>query len=89
MSARLQGSAADIIGRAMIHTGDAVAGHKLAAHMLLQVHDELVFEVPDAEVGKTLPLVKKVMKDAPQQAAPVSAPLQVEAHAANNWREAH
>ena len=65
VNARLQGSAADIIRRAMIRMEDALAKKKLSAQMLLQVHDELVFEVPDAEVERTLPVVKAVMEDAP------------------------
>ena len=65
INARLQGSAADIIRRAMIRMEDALAKQKLAAQMLLQVHDELVFEVPDAEVERSLPVIKKVMEDAP------------------------
>jgi DNA polymerase I len=89
INARLQGSAADIIRRAMIRMDDALAKKKLAAQMLLQVHDELVFEVPDAEVEKTLPVVKKVMEDAPHPAVSLSVPLQVEAHAADNWDAAH
>src|SRR6185295_2121582 len=59
INARLQGSAADIIRRAMVRMDDALAKKKLKAQMLLQVHDELVFEVPDNEVEKTLPVVKK------------------------------
>jgi DNA polymerase I len=89
VNATLQGSAADIIRRAMIRMDDALAKHKLAAQMLLQVHDELVFEVPDAEVEKTLPVVTKVMVDAPHPAVSLSLPLQVEAHAADNWDAAH
>ena len=89
INARLQGTAADIIRRAMIRMDDALAKHKLGAQMLLQVHDELVFEVPDAEVEKTLPVVKKVMEDAPLPALSLSVPLQVEAHAADNWDAAH
>jgi DNA polymerase I len=89
VNARLQGSAADIIRRAMIRMDEALAKHKLAAQMLLQVHDELVFEVPDAEVEKTLPVVKKVMEDAPLPAVSLSVPLLVEAHAADNWDAAH
>ncbi len=89
VNARLQGSAADIIRRAMIRMEDALAKHKLTAQMLLQVHDELVFEVPDAEVEKTLPVVKQVMEDAPLPAVSLSVPLQVEAHAADNWDAAH
>ncbi len=89
INARLQGTAADIIRRAMIRMDEALAKHKLGAQMLLQVHDELVFEVPDAEVEKTLPVVKKVMEDAPLPALSLSVPLQVEAHAADNWDAAH
>jgi DNA polymerase I len=89
VNARLQGSAADIIRRAMIRMEDALTKHKLAVQMLLQVHDELVFEVPDAEVEKSLPVIKKVMEDAPLPAVSLSVPLQVEAHAADNWDAAH
>jgi DNA polymerase I len=89
INARLQGSAADIIRRAMIRMDEALAKNKLNAQMLLQVHDELVFEVPDAEVEKTLPVVKKIMEDAPHPAVSLSVPLQVEAHAADNWDAAH
>src|SRR5690606_2426610 len=89
INARLQGTAADIIRRAMIRMEDALAAAKLNARMLLQVHDELVFEVPDAEVAKTLPLVAKVMTDAPLPAVSLSVPLHVDAKAADNWEEAH
>jgi DNA polymerase-1 len=89
INARLQGSAADIIRRAMVRMEEALARQKLSAQMLLQVHDELVFEVPDAEVEKTLPVVKKIMEDAPLPALSLSVPLQVEAHAADNWDAAH
>jgi DNA polymerase-1 len=89
VNARLQGSAADIIRRAMIRMEGALASNKLSAQMLLQVHDELVFEVPDAEVEKSLPVIKKVMEDAPLPAVLLSVPLQVEAHAADNWDAAH
>jgi DNA polymerase-1 len=89
INARLQGTAADIIRRAMIRMEDALAKAKLNARMLLQVHDELVFEVPDAEVAKTLPLVAKVMTDAPLPAVSLSVPLHVDAKAADNWEEAH
>ena len=89
VNATLQGSAADIIRRAMIRMDGALAAKKLSAQMLLQVHDELVFEVPDAEVDKTLPVVTKVMIDAPLPAVSLSVPLHVEAHAADNWDAAH
>ena len=89
INARLQGSAADIIRRAMIRMEDALAEKKLSAQMLLQVHDELIFEVPEKEVAATLPVVQHVMQDAPFPAVLLSVPLQVDARAANNWDEAH
>jgi DNA polymerase-1 len=89
INARLQGSAADIIRRAMIRMEDALAAKKLSAQMLLQVHDELIFEVPEKEVAATLPVVQHVMQDAPFPAVLLSLPLQVDARAANNWDEAH
>jgi DNA polymerase-1 len=89
INARLQGTAADIIRRAMIRMEGALAEKKLSAQMLLQVHDELIFEVPDEEVAATLPVVQHVMQDAPFPAVLLSLPLQVDARAANNWDEAH
>jgi DNA polymerase-1 len=89
INARLQGSAADIIRRAMIRMEEALTEKKLSAQMLLQVHDELIFEVPDDEVAATLPVVQHVMQDAPFPAVLLSLPLQVDARAANNWDEAH
>jgi DNA polymerase-1 len=89
INARLQGTAADIIRRAMVRMDAALATKKLNAQMLLQVHDELVFEVPDDEVDKTLPVVKKVMEEAPMPALSLTVPLAVDAHAADNWEEAH
>ncbi len=89
INARLQGTAADIIRRAMVRMDGVLAKQRLGARMLLQVHDELVFEVPDDEVAKTLPVVQKVMEEAPMPALSLSVPLAVEAHAADNWEEAH
>ncbi len=89
INARLQGTAADIIRRAMIRMEDALAQAKLNARMLLQVHDELVFEVPETEVADTLPLVTRVMTDAPLPAVSLTVPLHVDAKAADNWEEAH
>ncbi len=89
INARLQGSAADIIRRAMIRIEPELAKARLGAQMLLQVHDELIFEVPEGEVEKTLPVVKRVMEDAPHPAVALHVPLQVEARAADNWDEAH
>jgi DNA polymerase I len=89
INARLQGSAADIIRRAMIRIEPELEKAKLKAQMLLQVHDELIFEVPEGEVAKTLPVVKRVMEKAPEPALMLHVPLQVEARAADNWDEAH
>jgi DNA polymerase I len=89
INARLQGTAADIIRRAMTRVEDALAEKKLSAQMLLQVHDELIFEVPDGEVAATLPVVQHVMQDAPFPAVLLSVPLHVDARAATNWDEAH
>ncbi|MET4091740.1 DNA polymerase I [Bradyrhizobium sp. S3.5.5] len=89
INARLQGTAADIIRRAMTRMEDALVQKKLSAQMLLQVHDELIFEVPDAEVEATLPVVQHVMQDAPFLAVNLSVPLHVDARAAKNWDEAH
>jgi DNA polymerase I len=89
INARLQGSAADIIRRAMIRIEPALAKDQLNAKMLLQVHDELIFEVPDNEVERTLPVIKSVMQSAPHPAVSLHVPLQVDARAAANWDEAH
>src|SRR3569623_1857574 len=89
INARLQGTAADIIRRAMIRMENALVEKKLAARMLLQVHDELVFEVPDSEVDKTIPVIREVMENAAFPAARLSVPLHVDARAAHNWDEAH
>jgi DNA polymerase-1 len=85
INAPLQGAAADIIKRAMNRVPRALASAKLNAAMLLQVHDELLFEVPDAEVEATVAAVREVMEGAAQ----LSVPLDVEAGIAGNWSEAH
>src|SRR5580704_8392546 len=89
INAPLQGSAADIIRRAMVRMDDALMKAGLSARMLLTVHDELVFEAPDDEVEATLPVVAKVMVQAPEPAVKLHVPLRVDAHAAQNWEEAH
>src|SRR4051812_40309036 len=86
---RLQSPAGDILLRAMTRVEGALAEKRLSAQMLLQVHDELIFEVPDAEVEATLPVVQHVMQDAPFPAVLLSVPLHVDARAATNWDEAH
>lgn len=89
INAPIQGSAADIIRRAMVKMEPVLDKAKLSAQMLLQVHDELIFEVPEAEVDATIKLVCEVMENAPMPALDLSVPLQVDARAADNWDEAH
>ena len=85
INAPLQGAAADIIKRAMIRINPALNQAGLGARMLLQVHDELIFEVPEKELDDTASLVKKVMEDA----AHLDVPLVVETGFGPNWDEAH
>ncbi|WP_186387826.1 DNA polymerase I [Stappia sp. TSB10P1A] len=89
INAPIQGSAADILRRAMVRMDDRLSASKLAARMLLQVHDELIFEVPEAEVDATIALVRQVMETAAEPAVTLSVPLHVDARAADNWDEAH
>ncbi len=89
INAPIQGTAADIIRRAMIRMEDALHAAKLKAGMLLQVHDELIFEVPEDEIEATIKVVTRVMVDAPHPAVQLTVPLQVDARAASNWDEAH
>ncbi len=89
INAPIQGAAADIIRRAMIRMPDALKDAGLAACMLLQVHDELIFECVDAEAEKTTEIVKRVMVAAPEPVVKLSIPLQVDARAAQNWEAAH
>ncbi len=89
INAPIQGSAADIIRRAMIRMDQALEAENLSARMLLQVHDELVFETPEEEVERTLPVIRRVMNEAPLPAVKLRVPLVVDARAAGNWEEAH
>jgi len=89
INAPLQGAAADIIRRAMARMPDALREAGLSSRMLLQVHDELVFEASEAEAEATISVAKRVMEGAPFPAVQISVPLVVEARAAKNWDEAH
>ena len=89
INAPLQGSAADIIKRAMARVPPALAKAGLKARMLLQVHDELVFEVPTKETNEVASLVKEVMEGAVGPSHAISVPLVVETGSAQNWEEAH
>jgi DNA polymerase-1 len=89
INAPLQGSAADIIKRAMARLPAALAAAGLKARMLLQVHDELLFETPDDEIAATARLVKEVMEGACAPRLELSVPLVVETGWAESWDEAH
>ncbi len=89
INAPLQGAAADIIRRAMVRLPPALEKAKLKSRMLLQVHDELVFEAPKDEADALCKLAKDVMEAAPMPAASLSVPLTVEAKAGATWGAAH
>ena len=85
VNAPIQGSAADIIKIAMVRIAQRLEKEKLATRMLLQVHDELLFDVPKPELEVVTPLIREEM----QQAYKLSVPLIVEIGTGNNWLEAH
>ena len=87
INAPIQGTAADVIRRAMIRMPAAIAG--MPAKMLLQVHDELIFEVEDGAVAEVIAVVKAVMEGAAAPAVHLSVPLTVEGGSGANWAEAH
>jgi DNA polymerase I len=85
MNTPVQGSAADLIKKAMIDLHRELAERKLGARLILQIHDELLLEVPVAEAGQVRALVKDVMEGALQ----LEVPLVVEANIGRNWAEVH
>ncbi len=85
VNAPIQGSAADIIKIAMIRIYDLLQAQQLQTHMLLQVHDELVFDVPKTELEIVKPLIKEAMESAFTLAVPLVADLGI----GNNWLDAH
>ncbi len=89
INAPIQGTAADIIKRAMIRVPPALERAKLRAKMLLQVHDELLFEVPDDQLDETAALVKEVMEGAAAPVVNLSVPLVAEVGKGASWAEAH
>jgi DNA polymerase-1 len=89
INAPLQGGAADIIKRAMVRIPAALAKAGLKARMLLQVHDELLFEAPPKERAKTSEVVKAVMESADRPILELSVPLVVEVGHGHSWAEAH
>jgi DNA polymerase-1 len=89
INAPIQGAAADIMRRAMIRMPAALRDAGLTARMLLQVHDELVFEAPEAEADGVIAVARRIMERAAEPAVTISVPLVVEARAATNWDDAH
>jgi len=87
INAPIQGSAADIIRRAMVHMPAAIEG--MPAKMLLQVHDELIFEVDKDAVDDVTKVARDVMEGAPMPAVKLDVPLIVDAGVGANWAEAH
>ena len=81
----MQGTAADLIKLAMIAVHRWIEGHGLATKLIMQVHDELVLEVPEAELGRVKPQVEKLMTGV----ASLDVPLVVEAGVGENWEKAH
>ncbi|MCJ8236867.1 DNA polymerase I [Peteryoungia algae] len=91
INAPIQGSAADVIRRAMIQIEPALAAAGLSerCRMLLQVHDELIFEVENEAVDTAMPVIVDIMENAAMPAVSMRVPLKVDARAAQNWDEAH
>ena len=89
INAPIQGTAADVIRRAMVRMPGALDRAGLKARMLLQVHDELIFEAPQDEAEAVCALAREVMERAAEPAVALSVPLVVDARAAANWDAAH
>ncbi len=81
----IQGSAADIVKRAMLEMEKQLVAEKLSARMLLQVHDELLFESPEGEAAKLAKLAKRVMASVAQ----LKVPLVIDVGQGRSWAEAH
>lgn len=84
MNTPIQGSAADIIKKAMILMSERLVSEKLKAKLLLQVHDELIFEAPEAEIAKLEEIVPDVMENAVE----LSVPLKVDSAFGDTWYDA-
>ncbi|QJQ32113.1 DNA polymerase I [Sphingomonas lacunae] len=90
INAPIQGTSADIIKRAMVRMDGALADAGLSSvRMLLQVHDELVFEAPEGLVDAAIPVIRRVMSHAAEPAVTLSVPLDVEVGTGANWGAAH
>ena len=87
INAPIQGTAADVIRRAMVRMPDAISG--MPAKMLLQVHDELVFELPKGDVDAAAPIIRRVMAEAAEPLVRLSVPLDIEIGTGKSWGAAH
>jgi DNA polymerase-1 len=84
LNAPIQGSAADIIKVAMLNVQRTIEKEGLKSRLLLQIHDELIFEAPSNEVDIAMPLIKKIMEECFSEII-----LNVSINAGSNWREIH
>lgn len=90
INAPIQGTSADIIKRAMARMGPALADAGLHdVHMLLQVHDELVFELPEGDVTRASPVIERVMAEAALPSVTLDVPLGIEIGSGHSWEAAH
>ena len=89
INAPIQGTAADIIRRAMIKMHKILEKYKLKTKMILQVHDELIFETPEEEANNIIEIACNEMQNAAEPAIKMDIPLKVEARGAKNWDDAH
>ena len=85
VNTRVQGSAADLIKKAMVDLDRALGARGLKSRLISQIHDELLLETPEAEKEEALVLVRKVMSEAMS----LKVPLDVDAHLGSNWSAAH
>ena len=89
INAPIQGSAADIIRRAMININNTFLDKNISTKMLLSVHDEIIFEAPDNEVEEVKKIIKNTMEAAAEPIIKLSVPIKVDIKVSNNWDEAH
>ena len=89
INAPIQGTASDIIKRAMIKIHEFLKSSELDAHLLLQVHDELIFEINKDDIDKIQNRASEIMEQATQPYLDLDVPLKVEGGHAINWYLAH